>query len=414
MKRYLTALAILAVLSAPALAACPSQSTPQFNAGGSVFGRIASQWNVYFGAKADVTGGCIDNGTLNNPLIVGGAFQGTQVYKSIVINSNMAVLPAALTGTLLQVGNIDGTATRAELDAFGAGVFYTGRRANGTNAAPTGIVAGNEIVDINAYGFTSAASWLGPAGRVGIFGTGTWSGTSTPTEIRLSTTASGSTTLTDRWHVGPSGGLYGDGVTGGDEGASTINALAYRVGGALLAASNLSNGTTGSGAVALANGPTFTTPALGVATATSVNFGGATLDTYVATTWTPTITTDATAGTPVYSIQVGSYEQIGRQVTLRFHITLSSWGGSPTGNVAVGGFPVASGNVTNDNGSCVVTSFLMTGVTSFASVSGFILPNTSLALISAVAAGGGLTTNRLTATNLGTFGSLSGTCFYHT
>lgn len=38
-----------------------------------------------------------------------------------------------------------------------------------------------------------------------------------------------------------------------------------------LAASDLSNGTTGSGAVALANTPSFTTPILGVASATSIN-----------------------------------------------------------------------------------------------------------------------------------------------
>lgn len=44
-----------------------------------------------------------------------------------------------------------------------------------------------------------------------------------------------------------------------------------------LAASDLSNGVTGSGAVVLANTPTLITPALGAATATSIAIGGATL-----------------------------------------------------------------------------------------------------------------------------------------
>jgi hypothetical protein len=45
----------------------------------------------------------------------------------------------------------------------------------------------------------------------------------------------------------------------------------YKINNVQIAASNLSNGTTGSNAVVLATSPTLTTPALGVATATSIN-----------------------------------------------------------------------------------------------------------------------------------------------
>ncbi len=47
---------------------CPttSNSTPGLTAGGSVFGKLSSQWNQYFGAKADA-----NNGILCNPQIVG-------------------------------------------------------------------------------------------------------------------------------------------------------------------------------------------------------------------------------------------------------------------------------------------------------------------------------------------------------
>ena len=46
-----------------------------------------------------------------------------------------------------------------------------------------------------------------------------------------------------------------------------------------LAASNLSNGTTGSGSVVLATSPALTTPSLGVATGTSLAINGATIGT---------------------------------------------------------------------------------------------------------------------------------------
>ncbi len=52
---------------------------------------------------------------------------------------------------------------------------------------------------------------------------------------------------------------------------SIASGSTYQIGGTQIAASNLSNGTTGSGAVVLATSPTLTTPTLGAATATSIN-----------------------------------------------------------------------------------------------------------------------------------------------
>lgn len=58
---------LCAVLPASARAqSCPN-TTPGFTAGGSVFQRIASQWNQYFSAKVDAVGG-----VLCNPTIQGG------------------------------------------------------------------------------------------------------------------------------------------------------------------------------------------------------------------------------------------------------------------------------------------------------------------------------------------------------
>lgn len=139
------------------------------------------------------------------------------------------------------------------------------------------------------------------------------------------------------------------------------------------------------------------------------NGSGACAQTYTATTWTPTITGSSTAGTgQTYSIQVGTYEQIGRQVTLRFNIAASSVG-TATGNVQISGFPVASANVANDAGGCYFGFAGLNGASPPTSgLIGLINPNTSFAAIFANAA----TSTALTLAQYGT-ANLVGVCNYH-
>jgi hypothetical protein len=136
------------------------------------------------------------------------------------------------------------------------------------------------------------------------------------------------------------------------------------------------------------------------------------LSDYSASTWTPAITTDGTAGTPAYTTQVGSYEKIGRHVVVRFNIVLSGWSGSPTGNVKISGLPFASANTASDFGRCAIDGFATS--TSFASISGFVNVNDTTAGIRAVAAGGATAPTNMTAAQAGTTLALGGRCEYHT
>ncbi len=61
-------------------------------------------------------------------------------------------------------------------------------------------------------------------------------------------------------------------------------------------------------------------------------------------TWVPTVQGDGLAGTPTYGTQIGSYEQIGRQVTARFIMISTALTGC-TGNLLLAGLPVACGTV---------------------------------------------------------------------
>jgi len=128
-------------------------------------------------------------------------------------------------------------------------------------------------------------------------------------------------------------------------------------------------------------------------------------------TWTPTVSTTATQGTPAYAIQVGSFEQIGRQITARFTLELSGWTGSPTGSVLINGLPVASANVTNDDGVCYISNYNVTGLASSNfGISGQISPNSSSF---ALAQAGTTVTSAITVAQFGTTATIIGMCHYH-
>jgi hypothetical protein len=78
---------------------------------------------------------------------------------------------------------------------------------------------------------------------------------------------------------------------------------------------------------------------------------------YAFGSFTPTLFGSTAAGAPTYTLQVGSYERIGRLVTVRFRVAISAIGGM-TGNVRVGGLPYVSANVANDVGGGSLNTML--------------------------------------------------------
>jgi hypothetical protein len=138
--------------------------------------------------------------------------------------------------------------------------------------------------------------------------------------------------------------------------------------------------------------------------------GSAAFTGYTAGSWTPVVTTSGTVGTPAYSTQIGTYEQIGRQVTVRFALILSGWTGSPTGNVLISGLPVASANITNDDGVCHIGFYTVSGLAGNV-LSGIILANSANIVIYQSAATG---TVQVTQAQFGSTGTIVGSCNYHT
>lgn len=105
----------------------------------------------------------------------------------------------------------------------------------------------------------------------------------------------------------------------------------------------------GSGGIVRATTPTLTTPVLGAATATSINFGGTSLANYVEGTWTPTDNSGAALSLTVTS---ATYTRIGRVIYVQANITYpTTVSGS---NASLAGLPVGLTVAANSGATAVV------------------------------------------------------------
>lgn len=136
----------------------------------------------------------------------------------------------------------------------------------------------------------------------------------------------------------------------------------------------------------------------------------ATMGDYAAGPWTPTLV--GTSGGPAtYAVQSGSFEKIGRQVTVRFYVGLTNLGGL-AGNVAIGNLPYPNNNTTNDMGICSMS--VWTGVTmtaGYTQLAALVTQGQSMATL--YAAGSGQGPLVVQGANLGNGTILVGMCNYH-
>lgn len=186
------------------------------------------------------------------------AFNGTSTFNgAVTVNSNpfkidlnAAPLPAAQTGTVLQVANANATPTRIEADAFGTQAFFTGACYGGTNASPTAITSGTQCGGYNEFLY-NGSSVVGPLASFRTFAAENQSSGHGGSYAEIATTPVASTTMATAVRFENDGGVtVPPTVTGGDKGPGNINAAGLWVnGGAIPLTMGGTASTTGLGAL---------------------------------------------------------------------------------------------------------------------------------------------------------------------
>lgn len=192
-----------------------------------------------------------------------------------------------------------------------------------------------------------------------------YTGTTTHTQVMpvVSTLSQGTVFVTTNYSTGV--------VTVQSSGANTIQAMAANT--TLILQSNATSGTgasvwdvvayipaasdiTGTGSLVRATTPTLITPVLGVATATSINFGQSALSFYETGTFTPTFTT-ATVGdlSVAYTTQLGVYRRIGDGVFFRMRVAFTPTYTTASGQARFSGFPYAVNSGAGSGGATVAS-----------------------------------------------------------
>jgi hypothetical protein len=149
---------------------------------------------------------------------------------------------------------------------------------------------------------------------------------------------------------------------------------------------------------------TLTTPNIGAATATSINFGGSTLSTYTSNTaWTP-VFTFGTAGnlSVVYTVQLGFYTQIGNIIIATFALSFTPTWTTSSGSATITGLPVASHNTASNNitGNVLISALSNVWPTGSTSPHLLLTPNSSSLTI--YGTGSGISGGAFTTTNFAT------------
>lgn len=260
-----------------------------------------------------------------------------------VVTDGSGLLSAATT-TATEIGYVNGvtSAIQTQLDAKQAtGNYITALTGDITASGPGSVASTLATVNSNVGSFTHASLTVNAKGLITAASSGTvTSGTVTSVAMTVPTFLS----------------IGGSPVT-------TSGTLAVTLSGTALPVINGGTGvttSTGSGNNVLSTSPTLVTPILGVAAATSINFGGTALSTYAEGTWTPA---DNSGAALTFTGVTATYTRIGRvvyiQCFLTFPVTASGAGVNISGlpfTVATNGYGTAAVE-TNAATANIIASF---------------------------------------------------------
>lgn len=298
------------------------------------------------------------------PLFVNGTL--TASASMVTDASGSPILSSAMTNGQVMIGSTGATPVAAALTA-GTGISIT-NGAGSISIALTGL--GNYSFSANTMNVSSGSMLFTSAGQsIASFTTsGTVANyltfTSTPSASPVVIGSTGTDANVDIRYLPKAAGVHnflstsstpivlqsGTGYqrTSNFVFSNTAASYSYTFPDANGTITALGNTSTGTGSVVLASTPTLVTPILGAATATSINFGGSTLNTYTESTFTPTFTT-ATVGdlSVVYTNQTGVFTRIGRLVNIYYRVDCTPTFTTASGALRFAGLPFAAGQNTS-------------------------------------------------------------------
>lgn len=251
------------------------------------------------------------NFTIGNYLVTG-------VRLALHGNTVLPSSPPAASASTIYLNAADAVNPRLWFDAYGAAsAVISARTAGGTAAAPTAVPLGQNMLLIQAGGYSGSA-YQSNTVRQRYVAEDLWTATSTPAYWTLDVTPVGSTSPVERIRV-DSAGQLGVGVT-----------------------PTARNNTR----LQIVDGVGF--PATAVASSDAN-----TLDDYEEGTWTPTVRGTTIAGAVTYSFQQGRYTKMGNLVFIE--LTVSWTAHSGTGQLQISNFPFSQNS--GYNGSSIFASW---------------------------------------------------------
>jgi len=142
---------------------------------------------------------------------LGGTINVTPATAPLVITGNSAVPDSFPQATLLELVSANGQNARISLDAFGGGAgtggsaLFAGRVAQGTPAAPTAVLADQQIILITALGYGATGYTSAGKATFALKAAEQWTDSAQGTYQTWSVTATGSTTLAEAMRLQNSG-----------------------------------------------------------------------------------------------------------------------------------------------------------------------------------------------------------------
>src|SRR6202451_3988389 len=217
---------------------CTAPNTTVTGGGGSLdllIGWSGANWRMFRAAGTPGTTGAGALVLRVSPTLVG----------TPIISNNATTLGAPQSGTALLISSADAAITRIQLDSFANVGGVSCVRADGTNASPTALQNNDQICTYNAWGYDGTAISATSQASIEMYASQNWAVGAHGTYVQISTTPNGSVTRAARLNIENDGGIDCTGVTGGDQGAATLNCTKLYQAGGQVAAFNASTTVNG-------------------------------------------------------------------------------------------------------------------------------------------------------------------------